>query len=164
MHICKRMSCFSPVFQRASHSQKQSRNSNKIFSIKEFPNTINRENDSYPVKYYRAHWQPLWAIIGLTSCTSMVITLGWSAVYDLCAGTAGVTTHDSIVDLINAYLGVSGFNWNAVPRTDSHAVNSLSCSPWFMLLTRLHTRQGSFPMEILRTYGTRLTYLMRRRR
>ena len=37
----------------------------------------------------------------------LTISLGWGAVYDLCAKTNGVTKEDSIVDLATAYLGVS---------------------------------------------------------
>ena len=75
--------------------------------MKLFPNTINREKEGYSPPHYRAHWQPLWAIIGLVLCTLVMITQGWSAVYDLCAKSPGVSKEDSIVDLIAAYLGVS---------------------------------------------------------
>lgn len=79
--------------------------------MKLFPHTINREKNGFSPPYspphYRAHWQPLWAILGLVLCTLLVITQGWSAVYDLCAKSKGVSKEDSIVDLVAAYLGVS---------------------------------------------------------
>ena len=75
--------------------------------MKYFPNTINRESEAYISRHYRAHWQPLWAYLGLVLCSLLVITSGWGAVYDLCAKTNGVTKEDSIVDLTIAYLGVS---------------------------------------------------------
>lgn len=75
--------------------------------MKFFPNTINRESKLYITERYRAHWQPLWAYLGLVLCLLLVITSGWGAVYDLCAKTNGVTKEDSIVDLTTAYLGVS---------------------------------------------------------
>lgn len=78
--------------------------------MKMFPNTIDRDSKGYKARHYRAHWQPAWAIIGLTLCTLLLVTLGWGAVYDLCAKTEGVTKRDSIVDLATAYLGVSYFS------------------------------------------------------
>lgn len=75
--------------------------------MKVFPSTIKRDSESYKSKHYRAHWQPLWAYLGLVLCVLLIITSGWGAVYDLSAKTKGVTTEDSIVDLATAYLGVS---------------------------------------------------------
>ena len=75
--------------------------------MKFFPNTIDRNRSYYKAKYYRAHWQPLWALIGLVSCTILMLFFGWNAIYDLCAKSKGVSKEDSIVDLITAYLGVN---------------------------------------------------------
>lgn len=75
--------------------------------MKFFPNTISRGSEDYPKIHYRAHWQPLWAVLGLVLCILLVITQGWAAVYDLCAKSKGVSKEDSIVDLVAAYLGVS---------------------------------------------------------
>ena len=75
--------------------------------MKLFPNTIDRDTDDYQAEHYRAHWQPLWAIIGLVLCTLLIISSGWAAVYDLCVQSRGVTREDSIVDLATAYVGVS---------------------------------------------------------
>lgn len=49
----------------------------------------------------------MWAIIGLFLCTILMLSFGWTGVYDLCVETKGVTKEDSIVDLATAYLGVS---------------------------------------------------------
>ena len=75
--------------------------------MKLFPNTINRDSDTYQDKHYRAHWQPLWAYLGLVLCVLLIISSGWGAIYDLCAKTEGVTMEDSLVDLTSVYLGVS---------------------------------------------------------
>ncbi len=75
--------------------------------MKLYPKAINRNSDEYSKNHYRAHWQPLWAIIGFALCTLLVATQGWAAIYDLCAKSPGVSMEDSIVDLVAAYLGVS---------------------------------------------------------
>ena len=75
--------------------------------MKLFPNTIDRDSATYKSNHYRAHWQPLWAYLGLVLCVALVISSGWGAIYDLCAKTKGVSKEDSIVDLTTAYLGVS---------------------------------------------------------
>ena len=76
--------------------------------MKLFQHYINRNNPNYKEKHYRAHWQPLWAIIGFALCSLLILFSGWAAVYDLWAKSEGVSKVGSIVDLIAAYLGVSG--------------------------------------------------------
>ncbi|KAM0799999.1 amino acid permease/ SLC12A domain-containing protein [Usnea florida] len=73
--------------------------------MKFFPNTIDRNRSYYKDKHYRAHWQPLWALIGLVSCTILMLSFGWNAIYDLCARSKGVSKEDSIVDLVASYVG-----------------------------------------------------------
>ena len=68
---------------------------------------IERDSESYRSRHYRAHWQPLWAIIGLVLCVLLIIFGGWNAVYDLCSGSRLVPARDSIVDLVFIYIGVS---------------------------------------------------------
>ena len=75
--------------------------------MKFYNKIINRDGPDYPKKHYRAHWQPLWAILGLVSCTLLIVFGGWAAIYDMCAKSKGVDQRDSIVDLVAAYLGVS---------------------------------------------------------
>ena len=75
--------------------------------MKFFPNTIDRNRSYYKDKHYRAHWQPLWALIGLVSCTVFMLSFGLNAIYDLCARSKGVSKEDSIVDLVAAYVGVN---------------------------------------------------------
>lgn len=58
--------------------------------MKLFPHTIDRDKPYYRNKHYRAHWQPMWAIIGLGLCTMLMLFSGWAAIYDLCAKTKGV--------------------------------------------------------------------------
>ncbi|KAL8738318.1 MAG: hypothetical protein Q9181_000861 [Wetmoreana brouardii] len=67
--------------------------------------TIDRDSEGYRREHYRAHWQPLWAILGLTLCTLLMFFSGWAAIYDLCANSPGVDRGDSIVDLVASYLG-----------------------------------------------------------
>ena len=94
--------------------------------MKLFPGTINRDAPSYTKSHYRAHWQPLWAVLGVVLCTMLVVTQGWTAVYDLCAHSKEVRKEDSIVDLIFAYLGVRSLSCGLNPRADS--IYSLSYS------------------------------------
>lgn len=77
--------------------------------MKLFPHTIDRNKSYYKDKHYRAHWQPMWAYLGLILCTVLMLSFGWAAIYDLCAKTKGVTKEDSIVDLATAYLGPALF-------------------------------------------------------
>lgn len=68
---------------------------------------MDRDGPSYRQNHYRAHWQPLWAYLGLLLCSLLMIFSGWSAIYDLVVRSEGVKRRDSIVDLVAAYLGVS---------------------------------------------------------
>ena len=88
-------------------SELDSLHANGSCRMKLFPNTINRDSETYQDKHYRAHWQPLWAYLGLVLCVLLIISSGWGAIYDLCAKTEGVTMEDSLVDLTSVYLGVS---------------------------------------------------------
>ena len=88
-------------------SDLDSLHANASCRMKIYPNTINRESETYRSKHYRARWQPVWAYLGLGLCVLLAITSGWGAVYDLSAKTEGVTREDSIVDLTTTYLGVS---------------------------------------------------------
>ncbi|KAI4218845.1 MAG: hypothetical protein L6R36_008721, partial [Xanthoria steineri] len=76
-----------------------------LSAIKFYSQTLNRDSDSYRQKHYRAHWQPLWAILGLVLCSLLMLFSGWAAIYDLAAKSKNVSRADSIVDLIAAYLG-----------------------------------------------------------
>lgn len=78
--------------------------------MKLFPNTIDRSKAAYMSKYYRAHWQPMWAILGLVMCILIAVTMGWAAIFDLCTSNGTVSRHDSIVDVATAYIGVSGYS------------------------------------------------------
>lgn len=75
--------------------------------IKFYKRTIDRDSPFYRLRHYRAHWQPLWAILGFTLCTLLMLFSGWSAIYDLCVKSAAVDWRDSVVDLVASYLGVS---------------------------------------------------------
>ncbi|KAL8627765.1 hypothetical protein Q9189_006534 [Teloschistes chrysophthalmus] len=73
--------------------------------IKFYKRTIDRDSPFYRLRHYRAHWQPLWAILGFTLCTLLMLFSGWSAIYDLCVKSAAVDWRDSVVDLVASYLG-----------------------------------------------------------
>ena len=75
--------------------------------IKFYKNTIDRDDPQYRQKHYYAHWQPLWAILGLILCTLLMFFSGWAAIYELSAKSIGVDPSDSIADLVASYLGVS---------------------------------------------------------
>ena len=68
---------------------------------------MDRDAPAYNQNHYRAHWQPIWALLGLFLCSLLVLTGGWAAIYDLVAKSKGVSRRDSIVDLIAVYVGVS---------------------------------------------------------
>ncbi|KAL8896053.1 MAG: hypothetical protein Q9192_003295, partial [Flavoplaca navasiana] len=76
-----------------------------LAAIQFYKKTLNRDSDFYRQKHYRAHWQPLWAILGLVLCSLLIIFSGRAAIYDLAAKSKNVPRADSIVDLIAAYLG-----------------------------------------------------------
>ncbi|KAL8951015.1 MAG: hypothetical protein Q9222_002991 [Ikaeria aurantiellina] len=77
-----------------------------LSAIKFYNKTIDRDGQGYRDKHYRAHWQPLWAILGLTLCTLLMVFSGWAAIYDLSVKSPDVDRGDSIVDLVASYLGV----------------------------------------------------------
>lgn len=70
---------------------------------------MDRDGPSYRQKHYRAHWQPLWAYLGLLLCSLLMVFSGWSAIYDLVVKPKDVNRRDSIVDLIAAYIGPALF-------------------------------------------------------
>lgn len=98
-------------------------------SIKFHKKTLDRNGPSYRKKHYRAHWQPVWAILGLVLSTLLMVFSGWAAIYDLVAKSPGVNRADSIVDLIAAYLGVSPESLkNVRAGADSEQYSRLSSS------------------------------------
>ncbi|CAF9921060.1 MAG: Cationic amino acid transporter 2 [Heterodermia speciosa] len=70
---------------------------------------MDRDGKMYKLNYYRAHWQPLWAYLGLLLSSLLMIFSGWAAIYDLVARSDGVNRRDAIVDLVAAYLGPALF-------------------------------------------------------
>ena len=129
------------------------------YRMKLFPNTIDRNRSDYRDRHYRAHWQPMWAIIGLVLCTLLLLSLGWGAVYDLCAKTQGVTKEDSIVDLAAAYPGVShtssiGAEFVEPAEASKSQPYSLACT-WYISSC---TRQKSNRIPLSGTSGSQPTY------
>lgn len=130
--------------------------------MKLFPNTIDRNKSDYRDMHYRAHWQPMWAIIGLVLCTLLLLFLGWGAVYDLCAKTKGVTKEDSIVDLVAAYLGVSHTSpTEAKFMKPTDALESQSYSLACTWYTSSCTRQKSGRIPLSGTSGSQPVYPMK---
>lgn len=68
---------------------------------------MDRDGRAYKSNHYRAHWQPLWAVLGIFLCSLLLLFSGWSAIYDLVVRSKGIARRDSIVDIVAAYLGVS---------------------------------------------------------
>ena len=112
-----------------------------VGSMKAWSHDIERDSKAYQDRHYRAHWQPLWAIIGLVLCTLLVIFGGWNAVFELCAGSLRVPTSESVVDVILIYTGMS---CRFPPREyGSHlTIFSLVFSCLFTLLTNSRTAQN----------------------
>ena len=130
-------------------------------SMKLYPNTINRNRSDYRDRHYRAHWQPMWAVIGLSLCVALLLSLGWGAVYDICVDTQGVTKEDSIVDLATAYLGVSDspttlnfLRFADILRSQPY---SSVCTPY----TSSCTRPESGRTPLLGTSGSQPMYPMK---
>lgn len=109
-----------------------------------YPSTINRDGPEYQKAHYRAHWQPLWAYLGLVLCGLLVLTQGWAAIYDLCVRSPGVSREDSIVDLVAAYLGVCGYPVNQQSNLhiepDKLTFTTASHFPDFVLCLQNHIR------------------------
>ena len=82
---------------------------------------MDRDGKNYSKRHYRGHWQPLWAILGLSLCTLLMVFSGWAAIYDLAAKSKGVDRTDSIVDLTAAYLGVSDRSLRSLRLIDLHS-------------------------------------------
>ena len=127
-------------------------------SMKLYPNTIDRNRSDYRDRHYRAHWQPMWAVIGLSLCIALLLSLGWGAVYDICADTQGVTREDSIVDLASAYLGVSdsptALNFLRFADTLKSQPYSSACT----LYTSSYTTHKSGRTPLLETSGSQPMY------
>ena len=77
--------------------------------MKQYSAAINRDSADYTLKYYRARWQPLPALVGLVACCLLIVFSGWAAVYQLVRGeeSTGVGKSDAVMDLLASYLGVS---------------------------------------------------------
>ena len=133
--------------------------------MKLFPMTINRNDDHYRKVHYRARWQPLWAILGLVLCVSLVVTQGWTGIYDLCAASPGVSKEDSVVDIVAAYLGVS-YSCSSIAickkdpaqRKGADRSQSQQCFLESMSRTSWCTRQRSNRMSRSRINGTPTMY------
>ena len=75
----------------------------------------NRDDDDYKTRYYRAHWQPACAIIGLVGCLLAMVFSGWPAIYLLREGGSvkpegGLKSAKNLgADIAGAYIGVSAY-------------------------------------------------------
>jgi hypothetical protein len=81
--------------------------------MRRYERLTNRDGEYYMRHTYRTHWQPMWAIVGVVSCTLLMTFSGWSAIYDLCKVRMIDGKEVSVVDkgdsgfaLVAAYLGV----------------------------------------------------------
>jgi len=74
---------------------------------------LSRNEVSYTSLYYRGHWQPLCAYVGIVGCTLLVLFSGWVPIYILAArgkfgGYDDLSSNTAlIVQLLGAYSGVS---------------------------------------------------------
>jgi amino acid permease len=84
---------------------------------------LSRNELPYTSLYYRGHWQPLCAYVGLVGCTLLVLFSGWVPIYILAArgkfgGYNDLSSNTAlIVQLLGAYSGVSPAGY-AVLRID----------------------------------------------
>ena len=74
---------------------------------------FSRDHPLYAKRYYRAHWQPVWAWIGLVGVSLIILFSGWPAIYIMVArrtlATDTLLKSNALLaaDLIGAYSGVS---------------------------------------------------------
>lgn len=127
---------------------------------------IDRDSHSYRRDHYRGSWQPLWAIIGLVSCTLLMLFSGWPAIYNLCAKSEQVPISDSIVDLVADYLGV-GLS-SGIPSQLEWRLTAVQFSQCCFLVRMsdisYSIKQKSDHTQILRRFGIRQMYRMSRER
>ncbi|KAI4181866.1 MAG: hypothetical protein LQ348_004949 [Seirophora lacunosa] len=107
-----------------------------LAAIKYYKRSINRDSAVYRDRHYRAHWQPVWAILGLVLCTLLVVFSGWTAIYDLCARSPGVDRGEAIVAVVASYLGPFLFfailiTYKLVKRTRIRTMGDLN-DVWFV--------------------------------
>ena len=76
-------------------------------------NRMSRDSPPYTTLYYRAHWQPLCAYVGLLGCTLLALFSGWVPIYILAArkkfgGNDNLLSNTALIaELVGAYSGVS---------------------------------------------------------
>jgi hypothetical protein len=74
---------------------------------------ISRNELPYTSLYYRGHWQPLCAYVGLFGCILLVLFSGWVPIYILAArgklgGSDGLSSNGALIaQLLGTYSGVS---------------------------------------------------------
>jgi hypothetical protein len=114
--------------------------------MRRYERLINRDGEYYMRHHYRAHWQPMWAVIGLVSCTLLMAFSGWSAIYDLCKVRLVDGIEVSVVDeggsafaLVAAYSGVI----LTLPSSWSFGLRLLISSPAFNFLLYLSQLQAA---------------------
>ena len=100
---------------------------------------LDRDGEDYTKLHYRAHWQPIWAVIGLTTCTLLMVFSGWAAIFNLCNNASAVSREDAIVDLVAVYLGV---------------INATICEPqWANVRVAMHILCIIPHLQVCQTYG-----------
>ncbi|OCL08475.1 hypothetical protein AOQ84DRAFT_439560 [Glonium stellatum] len=102
-----------------------------------------RDQHRYMSRHYRAHWQPMWAYIGLIGCVLIVIFSGWPAIYilrsrhHLLADKYLKTNVQLAADLIGAYAGPLLFctlylGWKIWHKTHIRPVSSLGLNVYIL--------------------------------
>lgn len=78
---------------------------------------ISRDGSPYMDLYYRGHWQPFCAYVGLLGCTLLVLFSGWVPIYILSAkgklgGNDNLLGNNALIaQIVGAYSGVSFPHW-----------------------------------------------------
>ena len=85
---------------------------------------LSRNEPPYTSLYYRGHWQPLCAYVGLVGCTLLVLFSGWVPIYILAArgklgGYDDLSSNTALIaQLLGAYSGVSPAGYAMLRMTD----------------------------------------------
>jgi amino acid permease len=75
-------------------------------STRACPDVFGRDNPSYERRYFRARRQPFWSLVGLVGCSALILTSGWTAIYQLASVSNPVINRELAIEILGSYLGV----------------------------------------------------------
>jgi hypothetical protein len=65
-----------------------------------------RNVPSYEERYFRARRQPFWSLVVLGGCLLLILTSGWTAIYQLPSVSETGAKEELVIEILGAYLGV----------------------------------------------------------